>query len=83
MTLLYGHDEATARMKRETMTPNCKVSISHNFYSENPEKHHEKKTKDKREKHAGGESIGMEHRQKKAIGASAKIRRHYKLKPAI
>lgn len=72
MTVIFGHNEAEARMKRETMTPNSKVSINHNYYSEEPEK--KSKREKKREKHKKGDRVGDD---EYAIGGVAKVRRHY------
>lgn len=78
MTTIYGHNEGEARLKRETMEPCTHVAIDHDFYSENPEAHSKKTKKhEEREKHAKGDSVGMEDREKYAAGMAAKKRRHY------
>ena len=82
--ILYGENQSVQRMKRDNMKPNTEVSINHNFYVENPMDHETKHEKsESRERHKDGDQIGMEGRQKKAIGAVAKVRRGFKLKPAI
>lgn len=75
MTTIFGHNEAEARMKRETMEPKIHVSIDHDFYSEEPERHRKKKSH--REKHRRGDSICGDDRDDLAMGGVAKKRRHY------
>ena len=79
MTTIFGTDIVKEKMLRETMTPQTHVAIDHNFYSEFPNDHKEKKKNHpkKHEKHAKGDSIGKNKREEFAIGGAAKTRRHY------
>lgn len=85
--LLYGKNEAEERMKRETMEYNPYVSLSHDYYSEDPERGNRAAGRNKpqpddkdihpgecRARHAKGDHVK---REQKAIGGAAKVRRKY------
>lgn len=71
MTLLMGENEAENRMRRETMNPNGKVALDHNYYSEDPERHSRKG------KHSYKMKDHDDDREHYAIGGAAKVRHKF------
>lgn len=68
MTILLGKSEAEDRMRRETMTPKDRVSLDHDYYSEDPE--HSRKGKHK-------SKMKDDDRECYAIGGVAKVRKNF------
>lgn len=86
METIYGSSTTHDRVAKDSMQPNQQVSLSHDYYSSNPEASKKKMSEVEDAKKPSGYEVGYsgkmketgkDYRVRKAIGGVAKLRQHF------
>ena len=89
MTTIYGESTTVPRVKNDTMEPNNRVAIDHDFYSANPERASKKMKEVEEKRNISGLEMGFggrikpdgkdydRKRSKHALGGAAKWRQEF------